>query len=254
MLYGYDNDNVFRLIQAQEGLATEFYTGTPETSGDEKQEYVVWMVVYAEGTSDAGSNAYLDLQQNGIGAYIGVDDTFGTADDSFFRCRTRITGMAVLDNNGSVVLGAGDFSWSSHDRSAPDESGKHYETPTQTAGRGSYGAGELSLFKMSHAQEFFASSEATEPYQTNETEGGNFCLRHGGLFPEYVDVTTDQADEADKAICSAYETGYAWGDSVFPFTITPELGETPDLGATFENIATFEGNDTDMISASGYNF
>ena len=48
--------------------------------------------------------------------------------------------------------------------------------------------------------------------------------------------------------CTALETGLAWGDASFPFTLSPDVEEA------FDDNPFFEGNDTDLISNTGDNF
>ncbi|MBF0105631.1 MAG: hypothetical protein HQM16_09935 [Deltaproteobacteria bacterium] len=239
VLYGYDNDNIFRAVFMSE--ADGPYTGSYPQRGENQKVLSVKMVVYAEGTTETSSSAYLDVQYAQMGLYSGVDDEYDTSDDVFFRSRTRITGAAGIDGAGNAVLGQGEFSVTKDDKDFNDAE-QMLESVTYATGRGSYGEDENSLFETHHLTELFNDVADTEPQMTEELEG-LFCIKQGESLPLY---------ESDTSLCQSYEQDYAWGPysetEEFPFT----LGE--DLTTAFVDMLVFQDNNTDLISTSGANF
>ncbi|MBI2340261.1 MAG: hypothetical protein HYU99_07855 [Deltaproteobacteria bacterium] len=221
LLYGIDATGVVRVVQMSD--RTSDNTEGAETRGDTVTIRSVVGSTYGEQEEEGITVAYLDLQYTQATVYNGVDDSFDTSDDVVFKSRSRITGRVELDADGNPALGTGDFTVTKY-----DESGG-VVTVTKSIGRGSYGAGDDSLFKIDSN----VSSLDDIP--------GTFCVQmpeDGTAVPAY----------ADPANCTALETAFAWDDAVFPFTLSP------DIDGTFDDNPFFEGDDTDLISNSGDNF
>lgn len=224
IIYGVDSDNVVRVVR----MATdESYENTDDVA-TRGTDTVMRQVVYAtyvdpeeaEGEDDV---VYLDIQYAQSTMYEGVDGEIGTDDDVVFRSRSRITGQVTFDADDQPTSGTGDFLVTKHDIA-------EYDITTKTIGRGSYGAGEYSLFKI--------DSDAS----SLEGLARTFC----------VQIPTEGDSEipvyADPENCTDLETTYAWETDTFSFTLTPSIEEV------FDNKSFFEGNDTDLIANDGSNF
>lgn len=220
-IYGVDSDGVVRVVNMS---VNELYENTDDvdTRGTNTLMRQVVYATYAESEGEEGANTYLDLRYAQSTLYEGADGEFNTDDDVVFRSRSRITGSAVLDDEGEPTGGTGDFKVTKHDIA-------DYDITTKTAGRGSYGEGEYSLFKI--------DSDAS----SLEGMARTFCLQ---MPEDGVDIPL----HAEAENCVDLEEAHAWGDSVFPFTLSPEVEEV------FDDKAFFEGDDDDLIASDGSNF
>lgn len=226
-LYGIDADNVVRIVSMMNTTGDNIWY--PEERGNFLQNLQVVNAAYAESEGEGETIGYLDIQYAQASIYSGLDDDIEAGDDNvLFKSRTRITGRAVLDEAGDPLSGNGDFTVTKYDRGINDDD-TVWEIVTQSTGRGSYGAGDYSLFKVDST----ASSLVGQ--------GGTFCVQ----MPE---EGTDVPAYADSANCTALETSFAWESAVFPFTLSPDVEEA------FDDNLLFEGDDTDLIGNSGDNF
>lgn len=226
IIYGEDAAGVVRIATMSD--STSVNTEESSTRGDQKRIMAVNYATYAETTEADGDVVYVDLQFAHGSSYNGVDDEFGTDDDVIFKSRSRITGRVVFDLDGNASVGAGDFTVTKYDESQ-DAEGNINTTVTKTIGRGSFGQGAYSLFKVD------------SNVWTLEDLDGTFCIQ---MPAEDTGLPT----AADSANCTALETAFAWGSASFPFTPAPMLDET------FDSKEFFEGDDTDMVANDGSNF
>lgn len=223
-VYGIDADSIIRLVEMKEITMTN--TEEADTRGDEVTHHSVVGAVYAEQAEEDATGAYIDVQYTQATIYNGLDDSFDTTDDMMFKSRSRITGLAALDEAGTASDGSGDFMVTKYDRSV-NESDEVYEIVTQTMGRGDYSDSGYSLFKIDSDVDAVADLE------------GTFCIQSN---------TTDLPSVADATNCTDLETTFAWGDTTFPFDLTPEIS------ATFDDNAFFAGDNVDLIDEDGSDF
>lgn len=218
IVYGKDAQEVLHIA-----FMTDYTTpNTTETAtyGDTVQVISSSYAHYAERTEDGRTVGYLDMDFAHGSASNGPDLTFGSGDEVVFKSRSRLVGRVLLNASGNVEDGWGEFAVSRYDRE-----GSGTPMVTKTVGRGSFETGDHSLFHVDST--------------TFPDEVGIYCLE-----------SSEEAlpSNADPALCSGLEGAPAWGDTAFPFTLTPAIP------AAFEDHAFFEANDTDMISDSGDNF
>lgn len=223
-VYGIDADDIIRLVEMKE--ITMANTEEAETRGDEVTHHSVVSAVYAEQTEEDATSAYIDVQYAQATIYNGVDDSFDTADDMMFKSRSRITGLAALDESGTASAGVGDFNVTKYDRGV-NESDEVYEIVTQTMGRGDYSDGGTSLFKIDSDVDGVADLD------------GTFCIQSSA---------TDLPSVADAANCTDLETTLAWGNVTFPFDLTPAIS------ATVDDNDFFAGDNVDLIDEDGSDF
>lgn len=223
-VYGIDADDIIRLVEMKE--ITMANTEDTETRGDEVTHHSVVGAVYAEQAEEDATSAYIDVHYVQATIYNGVDDSFDTADDMMFKSRSRITGLAALDESGTASDGVGDFTVTKYDRGM-NESGDVYEIVTQTMGRGDYSDGGTSLFKIDSDVDGVSDLD------------GTFCIQSSA---------TDLPSVADAANCTDLETTLAWGDVTFPFDLTPAIS------ATFDDNDFFAGDNVDLIDEDGSDF
>ncbi len=223
-VYGSDADGIIRLVEMKE--ITMENTEDVATRGDEMELHSVVSAVYAEQTESDETVAYLDVQYSQASIYNGEDLSADTTDDMMFKSRSRITGLAVLNGDTDVSSASGDFNVTKYDRSLTPED-VEYEIVTQTMGRGNYGDGGYSLFKVD------------SDIETLETLDGTFCIQSS---------ETSLPAVADETNCTTLETAFAWGDTTFPFDLAPALD------ATFDDNAFFAGDDEDLIAEDGSNY
>ena len=226
-LYGVDSTNVVRVASMMD--VTNANIWFPEERGNFLRNLQVVIATYAESGEGETTVGYLDIQYAQASIYSGLDDDLEAEEDNvLFKSRTRITGRATLDESGTPVDSTGDFVVTKYDRGAGDDE-TFWESVTKTNGRGSYGEGEYSLFKI--------DSNTSSLEELADT----FCTQ----FPE---DGTDVPAYADPANCSVLETALAWGDVTFPFDLEPALS------ATFDDNESFEEDEGDLISNDGSNF
>lgn len=226
IIYGQDSDGIVRVVAMSDN--TSMNTEETATRGNTIRLLIVTYATYAEQTTDGVTTGFLDLQYAQATLYSGVDGDFNTGDDVVFKSRSRITGEAVLDNTGNPTVGMGDFTVTKHDEGVNDDLST-FNITNKTTGRGSYDAGDFSLFNID------------SDLSTLVDIPGIFCIQQpedGSGVPQYA--------EADN--CSALETSFAWGEETFPFDFSPSLEEV------FEDKPFFEGNDMDLIANDGSNF
>jgi hypothetical protein len=223
-VYGIDADNIIRLVEMKE--ITMANTEETETRGDEVTHHSVVRAVYAEQTEEDATSATIDVQYAQATLYNGLDDSFDTTDDMMFKSRSRITGLATLDESGTASDGVGDFTVTKYDRSLTPED-VPYEIITQTMGRGDYSDGGASLFKIDSDVDAVVDLD------------GTFCIQSSA---------TDLPSVVDAANCTDLETTFAWGDVTFPFDLSPAIS------ATFDDNAFFAGDNDDLIDEDGSDF
>lgn len=226
ILYGRDSSGVIRIATMSDDTSAN--AEETATRGDEKRIMAVVYSTYSEAVEEGATVIYLDLNFTHVSSYNGPDDTFDTDDDVVFKSRTRITGRITLDANGEIVDANGEFTGTKYDR-GPTPQGIPFILVTRTVGRGSFGDGDFSLFKVDSDVDAVANIDRTFCIQAPADDSG---------LPAF----------SDPANCSASETAYAWAGSAFPFTISPELDQV------FEEKPFYEDNDTDLIDDDGSNF
>lgn len=221
-IYGRDSSGIVRIVTMSDTTSTN--TEDVATRGDEVRIRSVISTTYAEQTETESTVSYLDLNFAHSTVYNGVDSIFDNSDDVLFKSRSRITGRAVLDANGTPSLGTGDFTVTKY-----DYTGSGSAIVTKALGRGSYGSSDNILFKIDSN----VSALASDP--------GTFCIQvpSGGSGLPTLDASSD---------CSTLETALAWGTSTFPYTLSPSID------ADFETKVFFEGDNTDMVANDGSNF
>ena len=240
-IYGIDSDGVVRIV-----TMTDSVNETPnstETRGNTQNILSVIMATYneekvssasslkyaddddAEEEDVAVSTAYLDLQYNQATLYVGVDETADTADDVYFKSRSRITGRVEFDEEGKTLDAEGDFSVIKYDRSINDDDSV-WSGSTATMGRGGYSDDEYSIFKIS-----------TDMATVSSDGDDYFCLEGSKL---------ELPSPASDTNCADLETAYSWGDTTFPFTLSPAIA------ADFETREFFDTDD--LIESDGSDF
>lgn len=226
VVYGVDNDGVIHVAYAETDNSEN--DELPEVRGDRVAIMQVVMAQYAETTEDDVSVAYLDLQYTHATIYNGTDGDFDADDDNMeFKSRSRITGRITLDSDGNPEDATGDFQVTKYD-SSQNESLERYTNVTKTIGRGSYGSGDASLFKID------SDSFPEIP--------GTFCLQTPS------EGTSTIPEFAESTECTALEVNFAWGDATFPFDLSPALD------ADFDDKEFFEDDAETLIASDGSNF
>ncbi|MBU0506504.1 hypothetical protein KJ708_10980 [bacterium] len=238
-IYGQDSDGVVRIANMIDSShETPNYT---ETRGNTQNILSVIMATYYEDKAPTSSSlkyaddeeedtvasiAYLDLQYNQATLYVGVDETADTADDVYFKSRSRITGRVELDAEGKTMDGVGDFSVIKYDRSINDDDSV-WSGSTATMGRGGYSDDEYAIFKVS-----------TDMVNIDASTGDDYFCLEGS--------ESELPSPAAESNCTDYETAYAWGNATFPFTLSPEIA------ADFETKEYFDTDD--LIASDGSDF
>lgn len=224
-LYGIDSSGLLHFVYMWQYDGPN--SNPSASSASTARELRVVYATYAEESKEIGTEGYLDLQSSAIVIYGGDDDQLLTPDDVIFKARSRITGQASLDDDDNVQIASSDFTVTKYDKGFGGTMEGEWNIITMSLGRGSYGDGDHSIFRIDNNQ------------STLSDVAGTYCIKyHASTLPSY----------ADSANCESYETSYAWSGSTFPFTITPALEQD------FESKPFFQGNDTDMIANDGSNF
>ncbi|MBI1908865.1 MAG: hypothetical protein HYS22_01690 [Deltaproteobacteria bacterium] len=222
-IYGKDKDGVVRLVDMSDKTSTN--SESTAIRGDQVRIRAVRYATYAEVQENGSKVSYIDLHFAHGSSYNGADKAFSTSDDVIFKSRSRITGRAVLDNDGNPTIGLGDFTVTKYDVAENGAS----PAVTQTIGRGNYGGNQYSLFRIN------SNMSSLRDLGTK-----TFCLQTpagGSGLPS----------DADSLNCGSLESATAW-EGVFPFSLTPEISQG------FDAAEFFEGDDTDMIANDGGNF